>query len=216
MPQLRQLTLGTRFRQPDLGITGVLLMVNDCRARVRIDQPERSVEFADTNGGTRRFVARRYHVTSWAPTVLVESLGKLSVPQWEKLTMAKKKTASTKTTTKKAPAKTAKKTSAAKSTAKAAANGGKQPAAKQTTKKPAAKKTTKKTAETTDRMSALDAAAKVLGEADGPLTSKELIEQMSVKGYWTSPGGKTPHATLYSAMTREMNVKGGRGPLPES
>jgi len=27
-------------------------------------------------------------------------------------------------------------------------------------------------------------------------------------GYWTSPGGKTPHATLYSAILREINLKG--------
>jgi hypothetical protein len=25
---------------------------------------------------------------------------------------------------------------------------------------------------------------------------------------WTSPGGKTPHATLYSAILREIQVKG--------
>jgi hypothetical protein len=27
---------------------------------------------------------------------------------------------------------------------------------------------------------------------------------MTAKGYWTSPGGKTPHATLYSAILREL------------
>jgi hypothetical protein len=31
---------------------------------------------------------------------------------------------------------------------------------------------------------------------------------MSAKGYWTSPGGQTPHATLYAAILREINVKG--------
>lgn len=57
-------------------------------------------------------------------------------------------------------------------------------------------------------LSALDAAAKVLEEASTPLASKEMIEAMQAKGYWTSPGGKTPHATLYSAILREINVKG--------
>ena len=30
----------------------------------------------------------------------------------------------------------------------------------------------------------------------------------SDKGYWKSPGGKTPHATLYSAILREIDAKG--------
>lgn len=59
-----------------------------------------------------------------------------------------------------------------------------------------------------ERMSALDAAAKVLGEAGEPLNAKQMIEAMAAKGYWTSPGGKTPHATLYSAILREINTKG--------
>jgi hypothetical protein len=35
-----------------------------------------------------------------------------------------------------------------------------------------------------------------------------MIEQMSAKGLWTSSGGKTPHATLYSAILREIGTKG--------
>ncbi len=31
---------------------------------------------------------------------------------------------------------------------------------------------------------------------------------MAAKGYWKSPGGKTPAATLSAAMTREINTKG--------
>jgi len=57
------------------------------------------------------------------------------------------------------------------------------------------------------KMSQLDAAAKVLGEAKAPLGCKELVEKMVAKGYWSSPAGKTPHATLYSAMLREIGVK---------
>ena len=60
----------------------------------------------------------------------------------------------------------------------------------------------------TKKLSALDAAAKVLAEAGTPMNAKEMIEAMATKGYWTSPGGKTPHATLYSALLREINVKG--------
>ncbi|GIX04610.1 MAG: hypothetical protein KatS3mg114_0479 [Planctomycetaceae bacterium] len=58
------------------------------------------------------------------------------------------------------------------------------------------------------KMSALDAAAKVLAEAGEPLTAKGMIEAMATKGYWTSPGGKTPHATLYAAIIREIATKG--------
>jgi len=56
--------------------------------------------------------------------------------------------------------------------------------------------------------SALDAAAKVLGEKGEPMNCQELIKEMAEKGYWKSPGGLTPHATLYSALIREIKVKG--------
>jgi hypothetical protein len=51
------------------------------------------------------------------------------------------------------------------------------------------------------KLSALDAAAKVLGETGHAMTSQEMIEAMAKKGYWSSPNGKTPHATLYTAVT---------------
>jgi hypothetical protein len=57
-------------------------------------------------------------------------------------------------------------------------------------------------------MSAIDAAAKVLADAREPMNCKSLIEAMAAKGLWTSPGGKTPWATLYSALLREINTKG--------
>ena len=79
-------------------------------------------------------------------------------------------------------------------------------AKKSTAKKPTAKKSSPKAGD--KKMSAIDAAAKVLGEAKEPLTSKQMIERMATKGYWTSPGGKTPHATLYAAIIREIQTKG--------
>ncbi len=57
------------------------------------------------------------------------------------------------------------------------------------------------------KLSALDAAARVLGESGQAMTCKELIEAMAAKGYWTSPAGKTPHATLYAAILREITTK---------
>jgi hypothetical protein len=58
------------------------------------------------------------------------------------------------------------------------------------------------------KMSALDAAAKVLAEEGRPMTAKELIEAMAAKEYWSSPGGKTPEATLAAALGNEINKKG--------
>jgi len=58
------------------------------------------------------------------------------------------------------------------------------------------------------QLSALDAAAKVLGGSKTPMTAKQLIEAMATKGYWRSPGGKTPQATLYAAIIREIAAKG--------
>ena len=104
--------------------------------------------------------------------------------------MAAKKTTTKKATTRKATTRksAATKPDASKSAAK------KQPA--------------KKAGPAKKKLSALDAAAKVLGEATEPMASKEMIEAMATKGYWTSPGGKTPHATLYAAIIREINTKG--------
>jgi hypothetical protein len=59
------------------------------------------------------------------------------------------------------------------------------------------------------RLSALDAAARVLGETGGAMTTKELIGVMAARGYWTSPKGQTPHATLYAAILREIQAKAG-------
>ena len=58
------------------------------------------------------------------------------------------------------------------------------------------------------KLSAIDAAAQVLAASKEPMNAKEMIEAMAAKGSWTSPGGKTPHATLYSAIIREIATKG--------
>jgi len=100
------------------------------------------------------------------------------------------------TKTKKTAAKT---TKAAKAkTAKVKTPKGEAPAKKAKTKK----------AKADGKMSAIDAAAKVLADAREPMNCKALIEAMAAKNLWTSPGGKTPHATLYSAILREINEKG--------
>ena len=92
---------------------------------------------------------------------------------------------------------TAKKTSTKKSATKTAKGT-----------KPAAKATTKTTDAKPKKLSALDAAAKVLAESKEPLNTREMIEAMAAKKLWTSPGGAMPHATLYSAILREVAAKG--------
>ena len=56
------------------------------------------------------------------------------------------------------------------------------------------------------RMSGLDAAARVLKESGKPMKVKAMVETMLAKGYWKT-GGKTPAATIYSAIIREIDVK---------
>jgi hypothetical protein len=58
------------------------------------------------------------------------------------------------------------------------------------------------------RVSAIDAAAQVLAASSEPMNCMSLVEAMATQGLWTSPGGKTPHATLYSAIIREIATKG--------
>ena len=56
-------------------------------------------------------------------------------------------------------------------------------------------------------MSGLDAAAKVLAEAKEPLNVKQMMERIQAQGLWKT-GGKTPGATIYSAIIREIANKG--------
>ncbi|MCW5776436.1 MAG: winged helix-turn-helix domain-containing protein [Phycisphaeraceae bacterium] len=58
------------------------------------------------------------------------------------------------------------------------------------------------------RLSAISAAAKVLADAGKPMRAKEMIEAASQKGLWSSPKGRTPEATLYAAIIREIAAKG--------
>ena len=75
------------------------------------------------------------------------------------------------------------------------------------TKVAAAKKAATKSAKP-KRVSAIDAAAQVLKKTGKPMRAQELIAAMAEQKLWTSPGGKTPHATLYAAIIREITTKG--------
>ncbi|MGQ0633911.1 MAG: winged helix-turn-helix domain-containing protein [Planctomycetaceae bacterium] len=57
---------------------------------------------------------------------------------------------------------------------------------------------------TNGKLSQIEAAIKVLGEASKPMNCKAMVEAMGAKGYWSSPNGKTPAATLYAAIHRRL------------
>jgi HB1, ASXL, restriction endonuclease HTH domain len=84
----------------------------------------------------------------------------------------------------------------------------KAPKATKTAKAPRARKTKPAGEAKPKKLSAIDAAAQLLAGSKEPMNTRQMIEAMAAKGLWTSPGGKTPHATLYSAILREINEKG--------
>lgn len=54
------------------------------------------------------------------------------------------------------------------------------------------------------KLSLISAAEQVLAKAKKPLTTKEMVDQVVAAGLWAPGAGKTPHATLYSAILRDM------------
>ena len=94
-------------------------------------------------------------------------------------------------------------------TSPTAAKGGKKTAKATTKAKPKKAATRAKRGEPkAKKPSGLDAAARVLAESGEPMGVKQIVEVAAEKGYWKSPGGKTPHATVYSAMIREIANRG--------
>jgi len=58
----------------------------------------------------------------------------------------------------------------------------------------------------TKRKGILDFAAEILAKAKEPMSCKDIVEKAQAAGWTTS--GKTPHATLYAAIIREISKKG--------
>jgi HB1, ASXL, restriction endonuclease HTH domain len=180
---IQYLKPGTRFRLAcDTSVTGTLVSCTGCSASVKLHGTARDVAIEETNGETRRFRATSSRTTTWALATLVEPI--LTPESASADFNPEEFDMSTKTATKKTGTKKTTKASAKNRPAKAP--------------KP----------KSDGKLSALDAAAKVLGEAKEPMNTKQMIEAMAQNGYWTSPGGKTPHATLYSAILREIDTKG--------
>jgi hypothetical protein len=108
------------------------------------------------------------------------------------------------------PAQTSLPTAENVADAKPTANAPEKPAK---VAKPKSSKATKAPKE--KRMSGLDAAAKVLEETGGAMNVKEITELAITKGYW-KPAGRTPSATLASALMREIVQKGGESRFRKS
>ena len=112
-----------------------------------------------------------------------------------------------KTTTKKSATKkstraggTKKKAASKRRTTKSAAKAPAKSTTRQRKSQAAAKSVKEK------KPSGLDLAAKVLAESKEPLNAKTIAERAIAAGWKTS--GKTPHATLFAAMIREIRDKG--------
>ena len=71
------------------------------------------------------------------------------------------------------------------------------------------KKTPAKAAKTKKprKPSGLDAATQVLAASGDPMRSKDIVDTILAKGLWFTKG-KTPHATIYAAIIREIQNKG--------
>ena len=79
-------------------------------------------------------------------------------------------------------------------------------ATKTTTKAKSAKANAKQAP--AEKLSQMAAAERVLAEAGEPMNCKAMVEAMGAKGYWTSPGGATPAATLYASLLRHIRQHG--------
>ncbi len=75
------------------------------------------------------------------------------------------------------------------------------------TPKPAPGKKKPKVPKADRPMSGLDAAAQVLADAGKPMRIGEVMEVIQKKGLWASKG-KTPGATIFAAMIREISARG--------
>ncbi len=58
-----------------------------------------------------------------------------------------------------------------------------------------------------EKLSQIAAAERVLADAGEPMTCAAMVEAMTAKKLWASPAGKTPAATLYSSILRNIRAR---------
>ncbi|MFN7766335.1 MAG: winged helix-turn-helix domain-containing protein [Planctomycetaceae bacterium] len=78
------------------------------------------------------------------------------------------------------------------------------PAAKAKATRPAKAASAATATEPAKKLSQIDAAMAVLANAGEPMNCKAMVEAMATQGLWSSPGGKTPDATLYASILRDL------------
>lgn len=84
---------------------------------------------------------------------------------------------------------------------------GQKPGATTGVTTPKTKREPKPKKESTRGPSGLDVAATMLKHAGTPMKCKDMVEEMIAKRLWTT-NGKTPSATIYAAIIREIAEKG--------
>jgi hypothetical protein len=199
---LTALRIGTRVRCTDDGVEGRITWANAMSVKIKWDDGEdvtwRRVALADKPIELLDAEDDQAEAPNTEQPVTVEQAPAAEAPVAEPAAQAEEQTAAT---TEVSSAELA----PAPEPQAALADHGTEPTPatekpKRQRKAPAAPKEKK--------VSALDAAARVLAEENRPMTCQELIEAMAAKGYWASPKGATPAATLYSAILRELTTKG--------
>lgn len=76
-------------------------------------------------------------------------------------------------------------------------------------KKAAKDKPAAPTTKPAKKMSLVNAAILVMGKSKEPMNVKQIMAEVETQNLWSpGNGGKTPDATLYSAMLREIKHKG--------
>ncbi len=114
--------------------------------------------------------------------------------------MAKKRSTTTKSTKSRTRANTA--PTGAKGRPKSAAKAKSKPAATRANPRQPGREAVKP-----KRVGLLDAATQILAKVKEPMSCQTIVEHVIAQKLWSSKG-KTPHATLYAGMTREIAKKG--------
>ena len=225
---LSSLSPGDRFACPETDQSGRLVKANECRAVVRLDRPEREVEFEDSTGVVKSFKVKAGGITSWTPSVMVVPLDEdepvppadfswmmkpnyRCKPGWtdESIAaeMAEPKPVKVERAVEPTPA-SVQPTRASAAPKKIHVEPdwtGFPPAPK----KPAPPKTIANPQPPTGTMSILDAAAEILKREGKPMHVNDLVPKMAAAGLWTS-SGKTPWKTLWVALSSNVTKADAR------
>lgn len=195
------------MKKADIKIGGVYrAKVSDKLTDVRIDAENPSGGWDATNLATKKKVRIKSAQRLRAPSMTGAQTKAVAAADQENTRVRDERNASKdgQTASERAMSSSAKTEKAPRS--KTTAATGKRKAKSTATPKSRTRKTT-----TGDgakkRTGILDAAAQILAKAKEPMGCKDIVEQAIAKKLW-STSGKTPQATLYAAIIREIANKG--------